>query len=66
MFFLIRLSGVVFMLCGITDVILRRFFDIHIFNIAGSAYLAGLLGIILVEISAFSGPKRTQRWNHDR
>lgn len=63
---LIRLSGVIFMLYGIADVYLRRFFDVHILNVTGSAYLAGLLGIFLVEIGALLSIKNSRRWNNDR
>ncbi|HHX14749.1 MAG TPA: hypothetical protein GX724_01140 [Fibrobacter sp.] len=54
------------MLYGIADVFLRRFFDVHILNVTGSAYLAGLLGIFLVEIGALLSIKNSRRWNNDR
>jgi hypothetical protein len=54
------------MLLGITDAFVHRFFDFHLFNITGVHYFTGLLGILLVEISAFFNFKNTSRWNHDR
>ncbi len=66
MFYCIRVLGVILMLLGITDAFVHRFFDFHLFNITGVHYFTGLLGILLVEISAFFNFKNTSRWNHDR
>lgn len=66
MFFCIRILGVLLMLIGITAATLHRFFDIHIFNVSGITYFTGLLGILLVEFSAFLNLRNTQRFDHDR